>query len=57
MKWLPIPAALLLCPALAHADPCEGRLPDRAGQTFSGVVRYIGDGDSLCVDPASDRAT
>jgi len=57
MKWLLIPAALLLCPAVAKADPCEGRLPDRAGQTFSGVVRYIGDGDSLCVGPGNDPAT
>lgn len=57
MKWLMIALALLLCPALAHADPCEGRLPDRAGQTFSGVVRYVGDGDSLCVGPGTDPAT
>ncbi len=57
MKWLLIPAALLLCPAVAKADPCEGRLPDRAGQTFSGVVRYIGDGDSLCVGHSNDPAT
>lgn len=41
----------------AHADPCEGRLPDRAGETFSGVVRYVGDGDSLCVGPGTDPAT
>lgn len=57
MKWLLIPAALLLCPAAAKADPCEGRLPDRAGQNFSGMVRYIGDGDSLCVGPGSDPST
>ena len=57
MKWLLISAALLLCPAVAKADPCEGRLPDRAGQTFSGEVRYIGDGDSLCVGPGSDPST
>lgn len=59
MKWLMIASALLLYPALAHADPCEGRLPDRAGQTFSGVVRYVGDGDgdSRCVGPGADPAT
>ncbi|MDI1328227.1 MAG: nuclease [Brevundimonas sp.] len=57
MKWLLIPAALLLFPATARADPCEGRLPDRAGQTFSGVVRYIGDGDSLCIGQNRDPAT
>ena len=46
-------AACLLCgwasPALA--DPCEGALP-RNGATFSGVVRYVGDGDGLCIGPA-----
>src|SRR3546814_4921776 len=37
-------------PVAARADPCEAPLP-RAGTMFSGVVRYIGDGDSLCVGP------
>lgn len=44
-------------PTLAWADPCEGALPRRAGETFSGQVRYIGDGDSLCVGNSSDPAT
>ncbi len=35
----------------ALADPCEGALPTKA-TTFSGVVRYVGDGDGLCVGPA-----
>jgi micrococcal nuclease len=35
----------------ALADPCEGALP-RNGATFSGTVRYVGDGDGLCVGPA-----
>jgi len=43
-------------PAVAWADPCEGSLPRRAGETFSGQVRYIGDGDSLCVGNSSDQA-
>lgn len=34
----------------AHADPCESPLPAN-GQRFSGVVRYVGDGDGLCVGP------
>lgn len=42
-------------PSLAWADPCEGALPRRAGETFSGQVRYIGDGDSLCVGQTNDR--
>ena len=36
----------------ALADPCEGALPAR-GTTFTGVVRYVGDGDGLCIGPAS----
>ncbi len=36
--------------APAHADPCEGRLP-RNGARFEGIVRYVGDGDGLCVGP------
>lgn len=38
----------------ARADPCEGRLPSRAGEAFAGTVRYVGDGDSLCVGRTSD---
>ncbi|VDC48762.1 nuclease [Brevundimonas mediterranea] len=61
MKWSLIIAGLLLAPvvapAVAHADPCEGRLPASAGETFSGVVRHIGDGDSLCLGPSTDPAT
>lgn len=39
---------------MARADPCEGRLPTRHGETFAGTVRYVGDGDSLCVGRTSD---
>ncbi|SPU55270.1 Uncharacterised protein [Brevundimonas vesicularis] len=38
----------------ASADPCEGRLPSQSGQQFTGSVRYIGDGDSLCVGSSRD---
>lgn len=48
-------AALWAAPALA--DPCEAPLPRHPGQTFSGQVRYVGDGDSLCVGPGDDPAT
>src|SRR5690606_18677427 len=44
-------ALACLWTAPAHADPCEGALPAK-GTAFSGVVRYVGDGDSLCVGPA-----
>ncbi|HYC96850.1 nuclease [Brevundimonas sp.] len=54
MKGLLICAAVLLVPAVARADPCEGRLPGRAGEAFSGIVRYVGDGDSLCLGNATD---
>lgn len=36
--------------APARADPCEGALPAK-GTRFSGVVRYVGDGDGLCIGP------
>ncbi len=57
MKWLLIASPLLLIPTTALADPCEGRLPSRAGETFSGVVRYVGDGDGLCIGPSTDPST
>jgi len=41
----------------AHADPCEAPVRDfTAGDSFSGVVRYVGDGDSLCVGRTTDPA-
>lgn len=36
----------------ALADPCEGKLP-MPGSRFEGVVRYVGDGDGLCIGPAA----
>ena len=45
----------LLCPiAPVHADPCEAPLPSQAGVNFSGVVRYVGDGDGLCIGKTAD---
>lgn len=44
--------AAMATPALA--DPCEGRLPSQPGQQFNGSVRYVGDGDSLCVGNSND---
>lgn len=40
--------------APVHADPCEAPLPSQAGVRFSGVVRYVGDGDGLCVGKTAD---
>ncbi len=45
---------VLLAPAAAFADPCTGPLPSRAGETFAGQVRYVGDGDSLCIGAEPD---
>lgn len=40
----------------ALADPCTAPLPP-PGTSFSGQVRYVGDGDSLCVGLSGDPAT
>ncbi len=48
--------AVIAMPGLAQADPCTAPLPS-AGTVFSGPVRYVGDGDSLCVGPSADPAT
>jgi len=42
------------CAAPAHADPCKAPVPSQAGAQFSGLVRYVGDGDGLCVGHTSD---
>lgn len=57
LKMLAIAGFALAWPAIALADPCEGPLPRHAGETFSGIVRYVGDGDSLCVGRSSDPNT
>ena len=41
---------------MAFADPCTAPLP-AAGKAFSGTVRYVGDGDGLCVGRSTDPAT
>lgn len=42
----------------AWADPCEARVKGYApGATVTGTVRYVGDGDSLCIGPGTDPAT
>lgn len=56
-RGLAVAVVATVIPAIAHADPCEGRLPSRAGEMFAGTVRYVGDGDSLCVGTRPDPAT
>jgi len=40
----------------AFADPCTAPLP-APGTAFAGTVRYVGDGDSLCVGASGDPTT
>lgn len=54
IRVLFVAIAMIALPAVAHADPCEGELPSRSGQVFSGTVRYVADGDSLCVGMTTD---
>lgn len=46
-------ALVLFAAGMALADPCEAPLP-KSGERFSGPVRYVGDGDSLCLGTTSD---
>jgi micrococcal nuclease len=54
--------AVAVTPSAVYADPCEliperGPMPAevRRGQSFSGPVVYVGDGDSLCVALGGSR--
>jgi len=38
------------------ADPCTAPLPP-LGTSFSGTVRYVGDGDSICVGDSGVAST
>lgn len=46
---LALASALSFVATAAIADPCEADLP-RPGTSFEGPVRYVGDGDMLCVE-------
>lgn len=54
MKWIAL--VVLFVPAVALADPCTSPLPS-PGSSFTGTVRYIGDGDSICVGKTSNPST
>jgi micrococcal nuclease len=56
MKAVMLVCAAMLFPAAALADPCEASLPS-AGTTFSGTVRYVGDGDSMCIGTSGNPAS
>lgn len=61
---LMLAAFLLLISTPALADPCKA-IPDRGpppswakpGFIVAGQVRYVGDGDSICVGKTADPAT
>jgi micrococcal nuclease len=46
----------LIVPTAALADPCTAPLPP-PGTSFSGIVRYVGDGDSICVSNSGNAST
>lgn len=47
----------LTIPMVAVADPCGAPVEGyRAGAVVTGQVRYVGDGDSICVGPSVDPA-
>lgn len=49
-------AVLFATPALC--DPCTARVTGyKPGQIVTGTVRYVGDGDMVCVSPSADPAT
>lgn len=56
MRLALLTAAFASLPLAALADPCTAPLPP-AGTPFQGIVRYVGDGDSLCVGNSSDPST
>lgn len=64
IRFLPLVLLSLAWASPVLADPCKA-IPDRGpaptwarpGYTVTGPVRYVADGDGLCVGPSSDPAT
>jgi endonuclease YncB( thermonuclease family) len=50
-------ATTAIIAATASADPCEGELPTKLGTSFLGVVKYVVDGDGICVGKDDDPET
>jgi len=58
MNRFVLTAALGLFATPALADPCEARVTGfKPGATVAGEIRYVGDGDSLCIGPGRDPST
>ena len=49
--------SVIIAAGNAFGDPCEGKLPDKAGTVFTGTVQYIVDGDGICVGSSSEADT
>ena len=56
MKWAVLIGIILTTATAAFADPCTAPLPP-PGTSFSGTVRYVGDGDSICVGNSGNAST
>ncbi len=56
MRFLMTALMMIGFAGVAHASPCEGKLP-APGATFSGQVRYVIDGDGFCVSDSADQRT
>ena len=51
-------AFFVLFASQAHADPCTAPVTGyKAGTVVTGSVRYVGDGDSLCIGQGPDPKT
>lgn len=49
---------VFLAATTAKADPCTARVSGyKPGATVAGTIRYVGDGDGLCLGPGPDPAT
>lgn len=58
IRLLTIAAGAALVASAAHADACEAPVRGfKPGDRISGVIRYAGDGDSLCIGPNQDPNT
>lgn len=58
MKAILIGLGLAVVASPALADPCEARVTGyKPGATVAGTVRYVVDGDGLCVGPGADPKT
>lgn len=56
MKPAVFSCLLVFAPLPAFSDPCTAPLP-ALGSSFSGIVRYVGDGDSICVGTSTDPSS